>query len=76
MAISGEVIGIRNIDNDFQELTVRRKSLIDGDNFKVFGVPNGYRVKLGDSVFLSDKLDFLDEKFVGFSWNSRISING
>ena len=75
MAISGEVIGIRNIDNDFQELTVRRESLIDGDDFKVFGVPNGYRVKLGDSVFLSDKLDFLDEKIVGFSWNSRISIN-
>jgi hypothetical protein len=76
MALSGEVIQVRIVDEQFQELSIRSFANPGGEELKVFGIPIGYSVKPGDSVFLSDHLDFMDAKLIGFSWNSRISIEG
>ena len=74
MAISGPVTHVRRIDDEFQEILIGTKDKSSDDGIKVFGVPNGHTIKVGDEIFLSDKLDFKDTKIVGFSWNSRIFI--
>jgi len=74
MAIAGLVLQTRKVDEDFQELIIKPDNGYGQTEIKVFGIPNGYSVKTGNSVFLTDKLDFVDEKVIGFSWNSRISI--
>ena len=76
MAIAGVVLQARIVDKDFQELIIKPDKGYDQEEIKVFGIPNGYSVKTGNSVFLSEKLDFVDDKVIGFSWNSRISIQG
>ena len=76
MAISGEILTIRRIDHDFQEVTIKAESASEEETIRVFGIPNGYSLRVGESIFLTDNLEFLDEKIIGFSWNSRISIQG
>ncbi|CAN2187971.1 PD-(D/E)XK endonuclease-like domain, AddAB-type [Candidatus Nanopelagicaceae bacterium] len=76
MAISGEIFAIRKIDDDFQELTIKPELASEGESFRVFGIPNGYPLRVGESVFLTDNLEFLDDKIIGFAWNSRISLQG
>lgn len=74
MAITGEVLLVRKIDENFQELVVKAKMGTTIEDVKVFGVPSQYAVSTGHRVLLSDNLDFRDEKIIGFSWNSRITI--
>ena len=76
MAISGEVLHKQPVDEGFQELRIKPDKGPNQEEIKVFGVPNEYGIKVGDSVFLSDNLDFRDEKLIGFSWNSRLIIQG
>lgn len=76
MAISGEILSIRKIDDDSQELTLKPELPSEGENFRVFGLPSGYPLRVGESVFLTDNLEFLDDKIIGFAWNSRISVQG
>jgi CRISPR/Cas system-associated exonuclease Cas4 (RecB family) len=76
MAISGEILTIRRIDDDFQEITIKAELASEGETIRVFGIPNGYSLRVGESVFLTDNLEFLDEKIIGFAWNSRISVQG
>ena len=76
MAIFGEVLQVRSIDEDFQELRIISKTKNESVERTVFGVPKGHTVKSGDMIFLSDNLDFKDAKIIGFSWNSRIFISG
>lgn len=74
MAITGEVLRVRNIDEKFQELVIRSKLGATIEDVTVFGVPIEYAISIGLRVFLSDNLDFRDQKIIGFSWNSRITI--
>ena len=74
MAITGEVLRVRNIDEKFQELVIKSKIGATMEDVTVFGVPIEYSISTGRRVFLSDNLDFRDEKIIGFSWNSRITI--
>lgn len=76
LAISGEVLRIREVSPDVQEIILRPKAILNGVDFKIFGIPSGYEIRVGDSVFIYDNLDFLDERNIGFAWNSRISIQG
>ena len=76
MAISGEVTQIREVSAEIQELLLSSTLGPHGVELKLFGIPSEYAISVGDSVFLSDNLDYLDEKIIGFSWNSRISIQG
>lgn len=76
VAISGEVTQIRKISAETQELLLRPILGPHGVELKIFGIPSEYAINVGDSVFLSDNLDYLDERIIGFSWNSRISIQG
>lgn len=73
MAISGKVEEVREIDDEFQELTIKTELGNIQDQYKVFGIPRAYQIAKGSHVFLTDNLDFRDEKVVRFSWNSRIS---
>jgi hypothetical protein len=73
MAITGEVLQVRKIDENFQELVFQPRRGQPGRN-QVFGVPIQYALSTGLRVFLSDNLEFRDEKIIGFSWNSRITI--
>jgi CRISPR/Cas system-associated exonuclease Cas4 (RecB family) len=74
MAITGEVFRVRNIDEKFQELVIKSKIGATMEDVTVFGVPIEYAISTGSRAFLSDNLDFRDEKIIGFSWNSRITI--
>ena len=74
MAITGEVLRVRNIDEKFQEIVIKSKIGATMEDVTVFGVPSQYAISSGLTVFLSDNLDFRDEKIIGFSWNSRITI--
>jgi CRISPR/Cas system-associated exonuclease Cas4 (RecB family) len=74
MAITGEVLRVRNIDEKFQEIVIKSKIGATMEDVTVFGVPSQYAISSGLKVFLSDNLDFRDEKIIGFSWNSRITI--
>jgi CRISPR/Cas system-associated exonuclease Cas4 (RecB family) len=74
MAITGEVLRVRNIDEKFQELVIKSKIGATMEDVTVFGVPIEYAISVGLTVFLSDNLDFRGEKIIGFSWNSRIAI--
>jgi len=76
MAILGEIIAAKRIDSEFQELTVKTILMSDVENFRVFGIPNSHFFEVGESVFISDNLEFMDEKTIKFSWNSRISLEG
>ncbi len=76
IAISGEVTQIRKVSPDSQELVLKPSVGPKGDELKIFGIPSGYEINVGDSVFLSDNLDFMDERLIGFAWDSRISIQG
>jgi CRISPR/Cas system-associated exonuclease Cas4 (RecB family) len=76
MAIFGEVLQILNVSPKMQELRLKSSVGPKGAELKIFGIPSDYVINVGDSVFLSDNLDFIDEKIVGFSWDSRISIQG
>ena len=76
MAISGEVLHKQPVDESFQELRIKPDKGPNQEEIKVFGVPNEYGIHVGDSVFLSDNLDFRDERLIGFSWNSRLIIQG
>jgi hypothetical protein len=74
MAIYGAVLHTRNIDENFQELSINPDRGPIMEEIKVFGIPKEYDIKVGDSVMVSDNLDFVDEKIIGFSWNSRITL--
>ncbi len=74
LAINGEVIQIRQIDVNFQELVIKSKTSVKEEEIKIYGVPSAYSFKSGDSVFVCDNLEFRDPKTVGFSWNSRIFV--
>ena len=74
MAITGEVVQVRKIGEKFQELVILSERGATMENVTVFGVPIQYAVSAGQRVFLSDNLDFREEKIIGFSWNSRIAI--
>jgi CRISPR/Cas system-associated exonuclease Cas4 (RecB family) len=76
MAILGEIIAAKRIDSEFQELTVKTILMSEVENFRVFGIPNSHFFEVGESVFISDNLEFMDEKTIKFSWNSRISLEG
>jgi CRISPR/Cas system-associated exonuclease Cas4 (RecB family) len=76
MAISGKVEEVREIDDEFQELTIKNELGEIQDEYKVFSIPRAYQIARGSQVFLADNLDFRDEKVVRFSWNSRISVIG
>jgi CRISPR/Cas system-associated exonuclease Cas4 (RecB family) len=74
MSITGEVRQVRKIDENFQELVVSSKKGATLEEIRIFGVPTQYALSTGFRVFLSDNLEFRDEKIIGFSWNSRITI--
>ncbi len=75
MVISGHVTKVQRIDEKFQELMIRTSVKPESAEVKVYAVPNGHEVKVGDSVLITDNLDFKDSLIVGFSWNSRIFFN-
>lgn len=74
LSIHGEVIRIHKIDENFQELVIKSDTDDKEPEIKVYGVPNGYTFKSGDSIFMCDNLEFRDPKTIGFSWNSRIFV--
>jgi CRISPR/Cas system-associated exonuclease Cas4 (RecB family) len=74
MAITGEVLLVRKIDEYFQEIVIKARMGPAIEDVTVFGVPSQYPLSTGLKVFISDNLDFRDEKIIGFSWNSRITI--
>jgi CRISPR/Cas system-associated exonuclease Cas4 (RecB family) len=76
MAITGDVLQVRSVDENFQELMIKSDSGYAREGITVFGVPRLNQVEKGNAVFLTDNLDFRSEKIIGFSWNSRLSIQG
>lgn len=76
MTIIGSISALRNIDIDRQE--VRITTGIGGLTREVVivGVPGGYELEVGSSVCISDGLQYRDENYIGFGWNSRISVLG
>jgi hypothetical protein len=76
MAIVGEVLQTKPVGENFQELSIKPERGPDQEEIKVFGIPREYGVRVGDTVFISDNLEFRDERLIGFSWNTRLIIQG
>ena len=74
MAVMGNISNLRNIDTDKRE--IRIATGIGGLTREVVivGVPAGYELEVGSSVCISDGLQYRDENYIGFGWNSRISV--
>jgi hypothetical protein len=74
MAIIGNVSRLRHIDIDKQEIRIATGIGALAREVVIFGVPGGYEIEVGSSVCISDGLQYRDENYIGFGWNSRISV--
>jgi CRISPR-associated protein Cas4 len=74
MAIIGNVSRLRHIDIDKQEIRIATGIGASVREVVIFGVPGGYELEVGSSVCISDGLQYRDENYIGFGWNSRISV--
>ena len=76
MAIFGNVSRLRNIDIEKQEIRIATGIGALAREVVIVGVPGGYELVVGSSVCISDGLQYRDESYIGFGWNSRISVLG
>lgn len=74
MAIIGNVASVRDIDPDRQEIRITTEFGPLTRDVVIIGVPSGYELEVGFSVCISDGLQYRDENYISFGWNSRISV--